>query len=185
MKSLYTNPHDEEVDSPQLCVTSIFFTDFKKLKKSTLYLCVFCHLATHGVQFWLAYTGMPKEFVPFFNINEYHYGYDPLTSPMGTLQRWSVSLRKGNINSEAHCPPYAQRSSAFQSPVTKWLMCIQKTSKCSPKDWDSEWSFYSFDVQSKSAWTHQRLLMTGAGLIFRWSKNSKSVTFARKLMIPP
>jgi len=77
---------------------------------------------------------MAEEFVPFLNINEYHYGYEPLTAPMGTLQRRSVSLMKGNVNSEAHCPPYAQWSSAFHSPVTKWLMCIQETSKVKPKD---------------------------------------------------
>ena len=89
---------------------------------STLQLHVFCCLATHSVQFLLSYTGMSEEFVPFFNINEYHYGSDPLTSPMGTLQRRSVSLMKGNVNSEAHCPPYAQWSSAFHSPITKWLV---------------------------------------------------------------
>lgn len=43
-----------------------------------------------------------------------------------------------------------------------------------PKDDDTERSFYAFDVQSKSARTHQRLLMTGGGQILNdqsiWSQ---------------
>lgn len=69
------------------------------------------------------------EICSFFNIDEYHYSFGPITLPMGTFQKQPMSLMKGNTNSEANCPPYAQWSSAFHSPVTIWLMCIQETSK--------------------------------------------------------
>lgn len=51
------------------------------------------------------------------------------------------------------------------------------------KDGYSERSFYAFDVQSKSARTHQRLVMTGGRQILERSKHLESVTFTKILMI--
>lgn len=52
-----------------------------------------------------------------------------------------------------------------------------------PKVCVVERSFYAFDVQSKSAWNHQRIAMTGAGQISVWSKHSRPMAFERKLKL--
>lgn len=125
-------------------------------------------------------------FVLIFNTNEYNCIYDPITALMKTV-----------VPEVAHV--FGERRHKFRSKlptIHTVVLCLsfscndgscvfRRLQKCSPENWDSEWSFYAFDIQSKSAWTHQRLLMTGAGLILEWSKHSKSVTFARKLMVPP
>lgn len=141
-------------------------------------------------QNYLSYSEMSEDFFFVFcgflkSINNYHFRSNPIMQPVGTFQRYLMSLMKDNVNSEAHCPPYVHCSSTFHFPVTIWLMCIQETSKVQPKRLRLRMVlFYAFDVQSKSAWTHQRLVMTEAGQILEWSKHSKSLTFAKKLMIP-
>lgn len=69
--------------------------------------------------------------------------------------------------------------------LTIWLMSIPAASNVEPKACTEGLSFHAFDVQSKSAWNHQRIALTGVGQISVWSKHSRPMTFERKLKLSP
>lgn len=69
--------------------------------------------------------------------------------------------------------------------LTIWLMSIPAASNVEPKACTEGLSFHAFDVQSKSAWNHQRNALTGVGQISVWSKHSRPMTFERKLKLSP
>lgn len=184
MENLDKNPCNEEADSSELCVAHVISSDFNKWNIPALQLHAFCHLPTHRITLGLSYTGMSEELFPFSNVNACHCGYEPLISPTG--RSWgSLCLWWKAMEVQMHIVHHLHNGPQFLILLELNGSCVfRRLQKCNQKDWDLEWSFYAFDVQSKAVWTHLGLLMTGAGLILEWSKHSKSVTFGRKLMIP-